>query len=138
MTNKKIIYGIEFEAVASQHNKGTLTSNGFTIMFISFDSGKALLNVVFSNPTTSFHVERNTISDTFFEFFSLCPNLIKTKEFHDISSTFFENYKKELDDKINRITFDDFDKTLPPLPDIENIDVSQIESKECVIRRNNK
>lgn len=120
----KIIYGIEFEIEPSQHNKATLSSENFTMMFIAFDSGKSMLNVVFSNPTTSFNVQRNTIEQTFFDFFSMMPNAIKDNQFDNISNTFFENYKKELDGNFHRRTFgkplnfDDFDKNLP---DIEHI-----------------
>ena len=121
--NKKIIYGIEFETVPSTHRKGTISSKNFKMLFLSFESGKSSLNVVFSNPTTSFHVERNTVEQTFLDFFTICPKL-KSKEFDDLRRTFFENFGKETENTAyagafgKPSTLDDFNKNLPPIESI--------------------
>jgi len=124
MKIKKVIYGIEFETVPSTHRKGTISSENFNMLFLHFESGKSSLNVVFSNPTTTFHVERDTVERTFFDFFSMIPNLLKDKEFNELSKIFFENYKKETEITAytaafgEPLIFDDFDKNLPPIESI--------------------
>jgi len=118
----KIIYGIEFKKLTD--SEYTLISEYFNILFFEFESGSYCIYIDFFNPSTSFKVQRNTIEQTFFDFFSMMPNAIKDNQFDNISNTFFENYKKELDGNFHRRTFgkplnfDDFDKNLP---DIEHI-----------------
>jgi len=126
MKIKKVIYGIEFETEHGYITMHSIQSERFVLVYDDSVNGCFSLYINFSleDRDGTFSIRTNSIKQTFFDFFSMFPNVLKDKKFNELSKIFFENYKKETEITAytaafgEPLIFDDFDKNLPPIESI--------------------